>query len=375
MQHAAAQRSVSDPTLVEVELVGGIVGFGETLARTYVTGEDADSVVSAIGRTFIPVLLDFRADTFAEALEQIDALPRTDSDGRLVFAARAAVELALLDGAMRKFHRSIDDVAQWLGVTQLSWPGSIRSIRFSGVIATEQDERARRQIRMMYWGGIRHFKLKVGMAGDQDRVRWVCRYLSRAISSGKASVRVDANGAWNLEEAAEWLSLMSDVPLAGIEQPLPRGEEDSLPDLHGGSDAGLIHDESLVTEEDAKRLVESGVADAFNIRISKCGGLIPSLRIAALARKNGVRVQLGCMVGETSLLSAAGLRFLEVVPEVIWAEGCFGSFLMGGDVVSHGLRFGLGGRPPKLAGPGLGVEPRIDLIRKWSVTDTNEYRF
>ena len=116
-----------------------------------------------------------------------------------------------------------------------------------------------------------------------------------------------------------------------------------------------IHDESLITIDDAQRLIELGVADAFNIRISKCGGLIPSLRIAALGRRHNVCLQLGCMVGETSILSAAGLRFLEVCPGVTWAEGCFGSFLLSDDVVKKELRFGYAGRPPKLHDPGLGI--------------------
>jgi muconate cycloisomerase len=121
-----------------------------------------------------------------------------------------------------------------------------------------------------------------------------------------------------------------------------------------------VHDESLITIDDAKRLIELGVADVFNIRISKCGGLLPALHIAALARRSSVRIQLGCMVGETSILSAAGIRFLEVCPGVEWAEGCFGSFLLRSDVVAKGVRFGYGGRIPRLLKTGLGiaVDPR-----------------
>jgi muconate cycloisomerase len=118
--------------------------------------------------------------------------------------------------------------------------------------------------------------------------------------------------------------------------------------------------------EDARRLIELGVADVFNIRISKCGGLLPSLRLAALARRENVDIQLGCMVGETSILSAAGLRFLQVCPGVRWAEGCFGSFLLTDDVTTKGLRFGYGGRPPRLSprsGLGIRVEPaRLDRL-------------
>lgn len=367
VRHAAAERAVSDPVIVEVALANGTRGFGETLARGYVTGETADTVVAAIEQVFVPAILPFHPESFPHALEFIDALPWHDARGTSIPAARSAVELALLDVAMRWFRRSVDDIVQWLGLPHFGRPGSLRTARYSGVLASGDPVRVLRHLRLMYWGGLRHFKVKVGTNGDTDRVRAVAKYLAGPMAKGKASLRVDANGAWVVDQAAEWLSEMGDVGLAGVEQPLPRGQEESLADLRGGSDALLVHDESLITEEDARRLIELGVADAFNIRISKCGGLISSLRLAALARKHGVKIQLGCMVGETSILSGAGLRFLEVCPDVEWVEGCFGSFLLRGDVVRKPLRFGYGGKPPKLSSAGWGVEVDDLLLAQWEL--------
>ncbi|MHC4091988.1 MAG: enolase C-terminal domain-like protein, partial [Planctomycetota bacterium] len=147
---------------------------------------------------------------------------------------------------------------------------------------------------------------------------------------------------------------MREVPLAGIEQPLGKGQDADLPTVRQASRAPLIHDESLVTLDDARRLTALGVAD--NIRISKCGGLLPALRLAHFARQHGAIIQLGCMVGETSILSAAGRRLLEMVPSVAFAEGWFGSFLLRADVVGRPLRFRYGGLGRELPGPGLGVE-------------------
>jgi hypothetical protein len=73
-------------------------------------------------------------------------------------------------------------------------------------------------------------------------------------------------------------------------------------------------------------------------------------------------IQLGCMVGETSILSAAGRRFLENVPGVMFAEGSFGRFLLAGDVVDRSVQFGCGGRTRPLDGPGWGVDVRPDLL-------------
>jgi len=351
--HAAAVRAVAEPVVVAVELRDGTAGFGETLPRPYVTGETVESVVADIQDTLIPALLEFHPPTFADALEAIESLPWRTTNGRLIPAARAAVELALLDAVMRAFGRDMDSVVQWMGLPGFGSPGSLATIRFSGVLASDDPRKTMRQLRMMYWGGLRHFKLKVGMAGDLALVRRVADYLRRPIARGRATLRVDANGAWSSDEAAEWSRAAASLPIAAIEQPLARGNEERLCEIEsprGPKPAArpIIHDESLVTIEDGRRLIGLGVAGGFNIRLSKCGGMLPSLRLAALARREGVAIQLGCMVGETSILSAAGLRFLEMCPGVEWAEGCFGSWLLADDVVGRGLRFGYGGRPPRL---------------------------
>ncbi|MBI4719063.1 MAG: hypothetical protein HY763_14755 [Planctomycetes bacterium] len=354
--HAAAERHVAEPVVVAVELGNGVTGYGETLPRPYVTGESVEGVLELGSGPLGAALLSFHPPSFPDALEAIEALPWRDAEGRCFPAARCALELALLDAALRSFRRGMDDVVRWMGLPGFGGPGSLGRIRFSGVLAAAGAEAALRQLRLMYWGGLRHFKLKVGEPGDHDRLGRAAAYLRRAIEHRGATLRVDANGAWSKDQAIDWLAVSGDLPIAALEQPLPRGAEDQLPVIRDLFAGPIMHDESLITEEDARRLIELGVADFFNIRISKCGGLLPSLRLAALARRENVGIQLGCMVGETSILSAAAVRFLQVCPGVRWAEGCFGSYLLSSDVVARGLRFGYAGRPPRLPDSGSGIE-------------------
>ncbi len=362
VEHAATARGVSDSVVVAVELQGGVIGYGETLPRRYVTGESVDTVVGAIESFFGPILLGFHAENFADALGLIDALPWDDSTGRPVPAARAAVELALLDAICRTFDRGAEDVARWMGLPGLGAPGSVPGIRFSGVLASESLSATRRRLRLMYWAGLRHFKLKVAFANDLEKLRMVCGFLGNKIVSGRATIRVDANGAWTPDDAGHWLRRFEAFPLAGVEQPLSPADNEQLPALREEYNPCLIHDESLVTFADAKSLIGLGVADVFNIRLSKCGGFLPSLKLAALARREGVGIQLGCMVGETSILSAAAIRFLQVCPGVRWAEGCFGTFLLETDVTRRSLRFGYAGRPPKLDRSGFGVAVDVGRV-------------
>lgn len=356
VDHFAAQRSISEPIVVGVELAGGVTGYGETLPRQYVTGESDQSVIDVIRDELIPRLLEFRPQSFGEALEAIDSLPPVNRKGECATAARAALELALLDAYARWFDRGMDQVTGWLGLASFGEPGSIRTIRYSGVLAMREPDRIRRAARLLYWYGVRHFKFKVGFDDDPARTDAVMSVLGRSIHKGSATLRLDANAGWSIDEAKSQLDRWSSIPIQSIEQPLERHDDDQLPALAAHTDVPIMHDESLVTLDDAKRLIDLHVAGGFNIRISKCGGLMPALRIADLGRRHGVRLQIGCMVGETSILSAAGVQFLRLTPGVTQAEGCFGSFLLDEDICRRGLRFRYGGKPPRLAGAGMGVD-------------------
>src|SRR5207247_8403171 len=100
---------------------------------------------------------------------------------------------------------------------------------------------------------------------------------------------------------------------------------------------------------------ERGTCDLFNIRLSKCGGFIPSLRLAQFARKHGLGYQLGCQVGETAILSAAGRHFASSVADVRYLEGSYDRHLVREALGTRDLTFRWGGWAPALEGPGLGV--------------------
>lgn len=353
--HAAADRSISEPIVVAIELADGIIGYGETHPRPYVTGEDALSVIDAIRGIYLPLLCNLRPANFGEAIEAASRLPLYDDRGRVITAARAAVELALLDAYARSFGKSLESIAGWVSGTRLGPPGSRHTVRFSGVVSGGPPERAARAIRKMRLYRLRDFKLKVGDDLDEARLAASVKALGRGLLSGITTLRVDANGGWSLEEAIDQLERWESYPLACVEQPLGKNCIDDWAHLATRSNLPLMADESLVTPEDAAALIRHRAATFFNIRISKNGGLLPALRLAVLAREHNLEMQLGCMVGETSILSAAGRWFLQLVPDVCFAEGSYGRFLLEGDVVAKPLRFGFGGRWRPQQGPGLGV--------------------
>lgn len=363
--HAGHVRHEADPLVVQIELADGTLGFGETLPRPYVSGETVESAISWIRREMLDALASYHPRHFPEALERIEALPTHDTEGRVVTAARAGVELALLDAYSRHFGKPISEAVGWYGLPGFGSPGSLRSVRYSGVLGGDETRRLRRSVRLMRLYGLRDFKLKVGYPDDPDRIRLVARALGRGLGR-KLTLRLDANGAWTLDRACEVLEAVKDVPIRCVEQPLARDDDAGFVTLKERAGVAIIPDESLATLDDAERLYGIGALDGLNIRLSKNGGFLPALRLAHLARRHSLLLQLGCMVGETSILSAVGRRFIENVPGITFAEGSYGRRLLRDDVVRRPIQFGYGGRPQPLPGPGWGVEVDPERL-KWHV--------
>jgi len=368
-EHAAAAREVADPlvvALIPAAPYAHWVGYGETLARPYVTGESVASVLEDVPRLFAPRVANFRPTSFVEGLEALEQLP-CQVGGRIVTAARAAVELALLDLLCKAFRRRPADIAGWMGLPGFGPPGCLASARYSGIVTGRSRTRLQSFLRLQRLYGLRDFKLKVAIEGWEQRLAWTGRVLHRAIAKGKATLRVDANGGWALVEAHEALPLLEKHGVCAVEQPLGESYDADLPYLAEQTACDLIADESLLTADDARRLIAGGGVRVLNIRLAKNGGLMPSLQIARLALAAGLDVQLGCMVGETSLLAAAGVAFLEICPRVRFVEGAFGPFLLRADLTRRPVRFGFGGRMRPLRGPGLGVDVEPALLERLTV--------
>jgi muconate cycloisomerase len=126
----------------------------------------------------------------------------------------------------------------------------------------------------------------------------------------------------------------------------------------------IMLDESLCGEVDARRAIDGGLCDLFNVRLSKCGGFVPSLRLVQLARRAGLGCQLGCQVGETAILSAAGRHFAGSVGELRYVEGSYDRFLVRQALGTRDLTFRRGGWAEALTGGGLGVEIDPEALRR-----------
>jgi L-alanine-DL-glutamate epimerase-like enolase superfamily enzyme len=288
-----------------------------------------------------------------KALISIDDLVSARSvDYEVVWnASRTAVELALVDCLFRCRDVSLNSIL----------PARQQEVTYSAVITAGTVANTEQIARRCKTEGFQYIKMKVSEQEDADKVALV-----RDIMGPSVSMRLDANCAFTEDTATRFLKTVEKYDIECVEQPIPRGDVEALATLRLLSPIPLMADESIVTISDAKDLIKRKAVDCFNLRISKCGGIYSTLAIADLARSAGIAIQLGCQVGETAILSAAGRHVAAHLGNLCYIEGSYGTHLLMEDVSTENITFGQGGRAPVLKGPGLGVIIREQVLEKYS---------
>jgi L-alanine-DL-glutamate epimerase-like enolase superfamily enzyme len=151
------------------------------------------------------------------------------------------------------------------------------------------------------------YKVKLGSENDLDIIRDIRNYT-------QSLLRVDANGAWTLDQAMSRIDELSKINVEFIEQPLPDDRWEEMKKLKSISAIPLIADESCVYEADIEKC--HTCFHGINIKLSKCGGLTPALRMIEQAKRLGMKVMIGCMTESTVGISAAA----QLLPLVDYAD-------------------------------------------------------
>jgi muconate cycloisomerase len=341
--HALAERRSSTSVVVRLELDDGTVGWGESVPREYVTGETVESALEALRERLAPALLEREAGGVDEVPAAVEPLRGN--------AARCALELAWLDACGRRFGVSVQ---RWLDgepAPQVCYDAVVpfSSRRKLMVVAAA--------IRAL---GLRHVKIKVGADLDED-VRTLTTL--RRLLGPRADLRVDANCAWTADEALHALERLRVARISCVEQPVPGSDAVGLARVTEAVPEAVVVDESLRSADEAAALVEQRACDGFNIRVSKCGGLLESSRIAGIAGGAGLFCVVGAQVGESGILSAAG-RHLAASIGARYVEGSAGRLLLREDITHERIVPRRRGRAPTFTGPGLGVTVDESAVRR-----------
>jgi O-succinylbenzoate synthase len=200
----------------------------------------------------------------------------------------------------------------------VAWPAARRDwVRVNGLVpAVAPDEAA------ALAAGWADVKVKVGGDGDVDRVAAV-----RDAIGPHANLRVDANGAWDVETAVATVARLAPFDLELVEQPV--ASLDDLAAVRRRVGVPVAADECVRRLDDARRLASLHAADALVVKVQPLGGIAATLDVVAAA---GVPVIVTSMY-ETSVGLAAGLALAAALDDLPFACGLGTADVLAADVV------------------------------------------
>jgi L-alanine-DL-glutamate epimerase-like enolase superfamily enzyme len=368
-RHAAAARRTSESVFLRVALDSGEEGWGECLPRPYVSGETREQTFALLRDEILPALLGLEFRSLKDAisfLEKCDgkAPPEWVDPDLPQSSAWCSVDLALIDAIGRAFGQAA--WAGWAG-SSASTAKALEQCRYSGVVSADRGWRYAVSLLKIRAFRFPHVKLKLEGDGAARAAR-----TARLLLGPRVELRVDANMAWDVDRALGVISELRTMGIESFEQPIAANDLPGLARLVRESSSGIMVDEGFTDRDSLQTFISHKACTGVNVRISKCGGLIAAYARSKEALDAGLVLQIGCQVGESSLLSAAHVTLLSALapltPGVRYAEGCFGDHLLREDPVSPSVQFRYRGRPPRRPqGPGLGVRVEEEGLERWTV--------
>jgi L-Ala-D/L-Glu epimerase len=257
----------------------------------------------------------------------------TGGGGRRPPQARAAEEIARLDLLARQEGRPLAEPARDALPVNMTLPAGPPA---------EVAERARRGLR----DGYACFKLKVGLPDDAERVAAV-----REAVGPWPALRVDANGAWSVEDAVRAIREIERHDLEFVEQPCRSLRE--LAEVRQRVSTPIAADESISTMRELRRAIELDACDVVNIKLASTGGFKPSRELLREARAHGLDAFLSSTLdGPWGIAAALQLAAAE---EISLACGLATLDLFTGDL-ARALPQARRGTLKVPQGPGLGVQ-------------------
>lgn len=208
----------------------------------------------------------------------------------------------------------------------------------SYTIAIDSIDVMQQKILEMPWP---NYKVKLGTADD-------LKIIESLRKTTDAVFRVDANAAWTAEQAVGYSKILKDFNVEFIEQPLKADDIHGMEKVKAESELPVIADESCQREADVERC--AGLFHGINIKLMKCGGITPALRMIEKAKSKKLLLMAGCMTEST--VGISGLAQIAPMLDYLDADGA----LLLREDIAVGVAFDFG----KIVypdAPGTGAQP------------------
>ena len=347
VQTSSSRKEHLDHILVRILTSDGVAGWGECASPSdpFYCPETVETCWHLLHDFLSPMVLGRDWSTIAE-LASLYHLVKGNA------FARSGLEMACWDALGRAQGKSISAML-----------GGTRTEILSGVsLGIEPDlEALLKQIGQFVSEGYRRIKLKIGPGWDVDVVRRVRQHFP------DIPLQVDANSAYTLADIAT-IRALDAFDLLLIEQPLGHDDIIDHARLQAQFRTPLCLDESIHSVDDARKALDLGACRVINIKVSRLGGLLEARRVHDHCHDRGVPVWCGGMhefgIGRAANLALASLPGFTLPGDISGSDKYYRQ-----DIVE----------PPILArngtltvpdGPGLGVEPVLDVIARHTLRTT-----
>jgi muconate cycloisomerase len=326
--------------IVRVETENGIEGWGEaTQGRPGNTYETLETMEIMARKYFAPGLIGMDLEATGSVLE---TMHQTRSGHPLT---KAALETALFD-ALGKLYRV--PLYRFLG-------GPYRTVieLVGGLGLDLGPESIGKRAGELKRDGFRTFKIKIGGKDQKEDIARVAAV--RDAVGANATIRVDGNAIYSFAEAREILTELRQFSIADAEQPLARGDLESLAELRRAVGIPIAAQESVSSPEDALAVLEKKAADLLKIKLTHIGGFQRGIQVAAVVEAKGLPVVVGQGSACTTVLSAAEMHLHASLRNAQPGGEMTGFLRLGEQAVFSPLQV-FNGQVSLPSQPGLGIE-------------------
>jgi L-alanine-DL-glutamate epimerase-like enolase superfamily enzyme len=364
--------SISQPrdpstTILVVEALSKkeeLKGFGEGIPIAAVTGETPESTLDHIRSFSLKEYFPWELEDVSQIWDLVDSLP----DGKENSAAVSSIETALLDLLGKKEGRSVIDYFPQDFYTNRT--------RYGATVPLGDETRLMEICRALKMMDIRILRIKMGAELEQSERAFK---MIRESLGDHCDIRIDPNRSWNRALVLSHLPLIRENRVRVVEEPMARedpGFEEAV-DLITSTGAVLMACECAPTLKEVKGVVEEGCYRLINVKLCRSGGFRRAFRTIDFLRSSGTPFQIGCSLGESGILSAAGRALGLLCRDAVYHDGSYDPFLLAENTTLEDVSFGPGGWAGRLKGPGLGVNvdskqlERLSHSKKMTITNPN----
>ncbi|MEO0312081.1 MAG: hypothetical protein RIQ89_1738 [Bacteroidota bacterium] len=198
------------------------------------------------------------------------------------------------------------------------------------------------------------YKIKLGLGNEEQILESISKFTD-------SKIRIDFNEGLSSERFLKLYPLFEKYNIELLEQPLSKFDEQGMKEIFTVSKIDLFADEYCVTEQDIEKCINK--FHGINIKLTKCGGITPALRMIKRANELGLKVMMGTM-NESSIGTAAIAHFLPQLAKVD-----MDGVLLLKENFAHGINFDENNKCNEPKGLGLGVIVDVESLRSCLVEE------